>query len=114
MLCALVECVENGKAPDKIIATAFDCGIIKNDISFQRPIYPYPKFPEYMSGDPSIPSSYQGVEHQRGHVSKPADRYQIGICLWWIINCEMNLSWLQVFLALLLWVIPKYYYHNNT
>jgi len=36
--------VENGIAPDKIIATAFFC-CDKSEIRFKRPIYPYPKFP---------------------------------------------------------------------
>ncbi|OMF00499.1 tannase/feruloyl esterase family alpha/beta hydrolase [Paenibacillus sp. FSL H7-0331] len=74
---ALVEWVEHGKAPDTIIATAFKDSFAPNGISFQRPIYPYPKLPEYVSGDPNLPSSYQGVEYERGGVLKPAERYLI-------------------------------------
>ncbi|CAN7594220.1 tannase/feruloyl esterase family alpha/beta hydrolase [Paenibacillus sp. LjRoot56] len=74
---ALVEWVEHGIAPDKIIATAFKDNFAPNGISFQRPIYPYPKLPEYVSGDPNLPSSYQGVDHERGGVLTPAERYLV-------------------------------------
>ncbi|MNY68828.1 Tannase and feruloyl esterase [compost metagenome] len=74
---ALVEWVEHGKTPEKIIATAFKDSFAPNGISFQRPIYPYPKLPEYISGDPNLPSSYQGFDHERGGVQKPAERYLV-------------------------------------
>ncbi|MNO25170.1 Tannase and feruloyl esterase [compost metagenome] len=77
ILSASVEWVEHGKAPEKIIATAFKDSFAPNGISFQRPIYPYPKLPEYVGGDPNVPSSYQGVEHERGRVLKPAERYLV-------------------------------------
>lgn len=75
ILPALVEWVEKGKAPDRIIATAFKLDASSDEISFQRPIYPYPMFPEYIGGDPGISSSYQGIDHPRGDVLRPADRY---------------------------------------
>jgi feruloyl esterase len=63
--------VEEGIAPEHILATAYKDGGIR----FQRPVYPYPKFPHYISGDPAIPSNYQGVEHERGKVIAPAPNY---------------------------------------
>jgi feruloyl esterase len=76
VLAALVEWVEHGKAPEKIIASHVKEGFEHpNEIVYQRPIYPYPKFPEYVDGEPNLPSSYQGVVHQRGGVLKPAERY---------------------------------------
>lgn len=77
VLSALVEWVEHGTAPEKIIATAFKDSFAPNGISFQRPIYPYPKFPEYIGGDPNLPSSYQGADQQRGGVLIPAERYLV-------------------------------------
>ncbi|OAS22093.1 tannase/feruloyl esterase family alpha/beta hydrolase [Paenibacillus oryzisoli] len=77
ILNALVAWVENGKAPEKIIATAYKDSFAPNGISFQRPVFPYPKFPEYMGGDPKLPSSYQGMDHERGGVLAPAERYLI-------------------------------------
>lgn len=67
--------VEKGLAPDKIIATAFSCCDTINRIRFQRPIYPYPKFPNYIGGDPNSPSSYNGIDHPRGEVLKPDQIY---------------------------------------
>lgn len=66
ILLALVKWVEKGVAPDKIVASALNCCDARDMIRFQRPIYPYPKFPEYVSGDPNVPSSYKAVTHQRG------------------------------------------------
>lgn len=77
VLSACVEWVEHGIAPEKMIATAFKDGFAPNGISFQRPIYPYPKLPEYVDGDPKLPSSYEGVDHQRGGVLKPDERYLV-------------------------------------
>ena len=75
VLTAMVNWVEKGIAPDKIIATAFNCCDTVNKIRFQRPIYPYPKFPDYIGGDPNSPSSYKGIDHQRGAVLKPDKIY---------------------------------------
>jgi feruloyl esterase len=77
VLTAFVVWVENGIAPEKIIATAFMDSFAPNGISFQRPIYPYPKLPEYVDGDPNLPSSYQGIDQERGGVLKPAERYLV-------------------------------------
>ncbi|OCT13368.1 hypothetical protein A8709_03705 [Paenibacillus pectinilyticus] len=77
VLSALVAWVEHGIAPEKIIATAFKDSFAPNGVSFQRPIYPYPQLPEYVDGDPTLPSSYQGVHHPQGGVLIPAERYLI-------------------------------------
>ena len=75
ILLALVKWVEQGKAPEKIIATALNCCDVPNAPQCQRPVYPYPKFPEYIGGDPNSPSSYQGVDHQRGVALPPSENY---------------------------------------
>lgn len=75
ILAALVEWVEQGKAPDQLVVTAYRDGNAENEIIAQRPVYPYPRFAEYMGGDPGSPSSYEGIEHPGGNVLKPADRY---------------------------------------
>lgn len=75
ILTALVNWVEKGIAPEKIIATAFNCCDTVNKIRFQRPIYPYPKFPNYIGGDINSSSSYQGIDHPRGEVLKPDQLY---------------------------------------
>lgn len=77
ILSAMVEWVEYGKAPDELMATAFMDGFAPNGVSFQRPIYPYPKLPVYISGDPDLPASYQAVEQPRGGVLIPADKYLV-------------------------------------
>lgn len=74
ILLALVKWVEQGDAPEKIVASALNCCGTAGT-RFQRPVYPYPKFPEYRNGDPNLPSSYKAVIHQRGGVLIPAERY---------------------------------------
>ncbi|NDP21039.1 MAG: tannase/feruloyl esterase family alpha/beta hydrolase [Paludibacter sp.] len=73
-LAVMRDWVEKGIAPDKIIATAFIC-CDKSETRFKRPIYPYPKFPHYIGGNPNSPSSYDGVDHPRGEVLKPDPIY---------------------------------------
>ena len=75
LLSAMVSWVEEGKAPDRLMATAYQDGSPSKEITAVRPVYPYPKFAEYAGGDPSLTSSYKAVEHPRGKVIKPADRY---------------------------------------
>jgi feruloyl esterase len=75
ILSALVKWVEQGVAPGKIIATAFVDGIPTKGIHFQRPICPYPKFPNYIGGDWKSPSSYRCTDHPRGEVLVPAEKY---------------------------------------
>jgi len=75
LLSTLVAWVEQGQAPDQLMATAYRDGRTSNERIAQRPVYPYPKFAEYIGGEPNSPSSYKGIEHPRGNVRKPADRY---------------------------------------
>lgn len=69
---ALVKWVEEGIAPDSIIATLYRK---EGEVQMRRPIFPYPKFPHYSEGDPNLPSSYRAVEHKRGLVVQPAPKY---------------------------------------
>jgi feruloyl esterase len=70
---ALVKWVEEGVAPEYVIASARkDDGSIRA----RRPVFPYPEFPHYIEGqDPDLPSAYQGVMHERGEVVAPAAKY---------------------------------------
>ena len=69
MLCALMEWVEKGLAPEKIVGTAYqDLHYFSGEgsnIRFQRPAYPYPFFPKYVGGDENDPGSYIPEEHKR-------------------------------------------------
>jgi feruloyl esterase len=69
---ALIKWVEEGIAPDRITATAYK---EEGGVRFRRPVFPYPKFPHYTGGDPTISSNYQGIDHERGNVIIPATRY---------------------------------------
>jgi feruloyl esterase len=75
ILLALVKWVEEGIAPDKIIAGSLNCCSLGNGPAPQRPVFPYPKFPEYTGGDANAPSSFKAVNHQRGRVVVPAAKY---------------------------------------
>lgn len=71
LMTAVIDWVESKIPPEKIIATTFNCCDTVNSIKFQRPIFPYPKFPNYQGGDPKSPSSFKGAEHKRGKVAIP-------------------------------------------
>ncbi|HTH81650.1 MAG TPA: tannase/feruloyl esterase family alpha/beta hydrolase [Mucilaginibacter sp.] len=75
VLMALIKWVEEGVAPEKIIASGFQCCVVPGGQHFTRPVYPYPKFPKYIGGDINAASSYTGVDHPRGMVIKPAKKY---------------------------------------
>jgi feruloyl esterase len=64
VLKALERWVEQGVAPDKIIATHY----VNNTppaIQFQRPLCPYPQRGDYIgTGDPNQASSFKCVEHE--------------------------------------------------
>jgi feruloyl esterase len=62
ILTTLMNWVEKGITPQRMIATG-----VKNNMVFQRPIYPYPSFPHCEGGDASLSSSYKPVLHQRGN-----------------------------------------------
>jgi feruloyl esterase len=75
VLTALIKWVEQGDAPNQLIATAFTGGVASNGIRFQRPIFPYPKLPKYTKGDPNSPASYKGTAYPNRAVLNPAGRY---------------------------------------
>jgi feruloyl esterase len=75
ILTDLVAWVENGKAPDQVLASGIGCCSPNGPVRFQRPVFPYPKFPTYIGGDVKEASSYIGVEHKRNGVIKPAYKY---------------------------------------
>jgi feruloyl esterase len=75
ILSDITDWVEHGKAPDQITARALNCCVVNGPARFQRPVYPYPKFPQYIGGDVNAASSYKGVDHVRGVTLKPANRY---------------------------------------
>lgn len=67
---ALMEWVENGRVPEKLIGTGYkDVNPFSGDgknIRFQRPIYPYPLFPKYVGGDVTKPESFAPEKRERG------------------------------------------------
>ncbi|OAM91658.1 hypothetical protein AW736_02335 [Termitidicoccus mucosus] len=69
ILLALERWVEQGDAPERLVATAYNGGDPGKGIRFMRPIFPYPKFPEYIGDDPHLPGSFRAVEHERGGTS---------------------------------------------
>jgi len=75
LMTAMVDWVEHEIAPDKMIATTFNCCDTVNRVQMQRPVFPYPKFAHYVGGDPAKESSYTGKRHKRGGVDKPAAVY---------------------------------------
>ncbi|MGB8478242.1 MAG: tannase/feruloyl esterase family alpha/beta hydrolase [Acidobacteriaceae bacterium] len=75
ILTALVRWVEEGVAPEKIIASTYVDDLSAKGIRFQRPICPYPQFPKYISGDQNSASSYRCIAHPQDSVLVPASRY---------------------------------------
>lgn len=75
LMTAMIDWVENNIPPEKMIATTFNCCDTANRINFQRPIFPYPKFPDYQGGDLKNSSSFKGEKHKRGEVTVPAQIY---------------------------------------
>jgi feruloyl esterase len=75
ILTALIRWVEKDIAPDSLIATNFNCCDTINRIHFQRPVFPWPDFPEYRGGNPDLPSSYKAKEHSSGTLLIPDLKY---------------------------------------
>jgi feruloyl esterase len=75
ILTALVRWVEEGVAPDEIIASTYMDDVSSKGIRLQRPICPYPQFPKYIGGDQNSASSYRCVAHPQDNVLVPASRY---------------------------------------
>jgi feruloyl esterase len=64
LLKALERWVEQGVAPDKIVATHFVNNVAAQGVQFQRPLCPYPQRGTYIgTGDPSLASSFRCVDH---------------------------------------------------
>jgi feruloyl esterase len=63
LLKALERWVEQGVAPDRIIATHYAGNVAANGVQFQRPLCPYPQRAEYQGGDPNLASSFACVPH---------------------------------------------------
>jgi len=55
--------VEQGVAPDRIIATHYINNAPAQGVQFQRPLCPHPQRAEYVGGDPNSASSFQCVAH---------------------------------------------------
>ena len=75
VLTALMTWVEKGKAPEKLIVSTYNEGKREKGVRLRRPVFPYPKFPHYIGGDPALASSYIAKTHERGKVLKPAPKY---------------------------------------
>jgi feruloyl esterase len=60
---ALERWVEEGIAPDRIIATHYVNNAPAQGVQFQRPLCPYPQRAEYVGGDPNDASSFACVAH---------------------------------------------------
>ncbi|MDB5593818.1 MAG: prolyl oligopeptidase family protein [Hyphomicrobiales bacterium] len=74
-LMSLVHWVEEGRAPDSLLATRYGVGGEGPGVQARRSICAYPKFPEYTGGDLSAPSSFRCAERERGSAMPPAARY---------------------------------------
>lgn len=66
VLAALEQWVEHSVAPTRLIATCYSEGNPTRPIRAQRPIYPYPQFPQYLGGDPTRAESFGPAIHDRG------------------------------------------------
>ncbi|KAI0835197.1 tannase and feruloyl esterase [Hypoxylon sp. FL0890] len=59
VILAMMRWVEEGKAPDQLIATKFVNDTASLGIQRQRPLCPYPKQAKYVSGDPDEAESWE-------------------------------------------------------
>jgi feruloyl esterase len=78
LLAALVQWVEQGVPPDKVIATKYVNDTPQLGIQMQRPICVFPKIPEYDGeGDPTQPSSFNCVADEPPNFNNetPTRRY---------------------------------------
>ena len=65
VLKALEKWVEQGPAPQQIIATHFVNNLATQGVQFQRPLCPYPERGEYVGhGDPNNAASFSCVVHE--------------------------------------------------
>lgn len=75
LMTAMIDWVENKIPPDKIIASTFNCCDSINKFRLQRPVFPYPKLPDYRGGEAKNPESFKSKDHIRGGVQTPAQIY---------------------------------------
>ncbi|KAI1127075.1 feruloyl esterase B precursor [Nemania abortiva] len=59
IILALMKWVEEGDAPNKLIATKFVNDTATLGVQSQRPLCVYPKQAKYISGDPNLPGSWE-------------------------------------------------------
>jgi feruloyl esterase len=75
VLSALVQWVEHGIAPRRIVATKFVNDNAANGIAFQRPLCPYPEVAAYRGfGDPTSAQSFTCVTDDRDSASRGRGR----------------------------------------
>jgi feruloyl esterase len=75
-LAALTKWVENGAAPDTIIATKYVNDVPAQGIAFQRPLCQYPRHAAYSgAGDPKDPASFECVRNENDRILAPARIY---------------------------------------
>jgi feruloyl esterase len=72
---ALVQWVENKRVPTRLIGVRFQDNDVRKPIVAQRPLCPYPRFPQYVGGDPTLASSFRCQVRMRGNILSVATRY---------------------------------------
>ncbi len=60
---ALERWVEEGVAPQRIVATHYVNNVAAQGVAFQRPLCPYPERAEFAGGDPNDAASFSCVAH---------------------------------------------------
>jgi feruloyl esterase len=77
LLSGLTQWVEEGVAPQSVIATKYVGDAAQSDIAMQRPLCLYPKFAHYNgTGNPNVPQSYKCIGDGNDDVNeKPAPIY---------------------------------------
>lgn len=85
IVAALVHWVEDGVAPEQIIATEFKDGANAKDVVRQRPLCAYPKVAKYKgTGDINAAASFSCVMPAKATVTpRPADMAQIRNAMTW-------------------------------
>lgn len=58
VLAAMVDWVENGKAPTQLIATKYNKNNVTQGVQFTRKLCPYPQKGVYQGGDPNSSDSF--------------------------------------------------------
>ncbi len=81
-LSALSAWVEEGIAPNRLLAVAFADnnllnGFLQDDYAYERPVYAYPSAADYVSGDPNNPDNYRIVEYLARQQDSPAQPYTV-------------------------------------